>query len=309
MHDVAISFTRPLSRAWKRTGDLLWRPFDARIWFVLGFSSFLAGIAPGGPGSGLGGGGDSAPGGSRLEHLDSTWERIAASGLLLGLVVVGATVVLLLLMALLWLSSRGKFIFLDNVLHSRAAIVEPWHRFRTLGNSLFLFRAAFALATLLLVGIVFGIVALTVGVGALLEGRIQPTLGIAFLAAVLVGLIVLGLLYAAFFLEAFVVPLMHRYDLRVLAAWRRFLAILRDRPLPLLALGLAALLAFCAAAFAIVAFGLLTCCLGFLLLMLPYVSDVILLPLTTTARAYTLEFLAQFDADLLPAAVDADPAA
>jgi len=36
------------------------------------------------------------------------------------------------------LRSRGKFMFLDNVVHDRAEVSQPWQDFRRLGNSLFL---------------------------------------------------------------------------------------------------------------------------------------------------------------------------
>ena len=44
----------------------------------------------------------------------------------------------------------------------------------------------------------------------------------------------------------------------------------------------------------VVLFGCMTCCCGFLILAIPYISDVILLPLTYTYRAFGLEFLEQF---------------
>ena len=110
-------------------------------------------------------------------------------------------------------------------------------------------------------------------------------------------LVVLG--YAAFFLEAFVVPIMHRYRLGAVDAWRRFFALFRDRPLPFLVVGLAVLSAFVVFGIWALLFGFMTCCVGFLLLMAPYLSNVLLLPLTVLYRSFTLEFLAQFDDDLL----------
>jgi hypothetical protein len=50
---------------------------------------------------------------------------------------------------------------------------------------------------------------------------------------------------------------------------------------------------------AVVAAGLLTCCLGFVLLLIPYVGTVVLLPISVLYRSYTIEFLAQFDPELL----------
>ena len=42
-----ISYSKPLSSAWLRMKILLFRPFDIGLWFVLGFSAFLASLAEG----------------------------------------------------------------------------------------------------------------------------------------------------------------------------------------------------------------------------------------------------------------------
>ena len=92
---------------------------------------------------------------------------------------------------------------------------------------------------------------------------------------------------------------MHRYRLGAVDAWRRFFVLFRDRPLPFLVVGLAVLSAFVVFGIWALMFGFMTCCLGFLLLMVPYLSNVLLLPLTVLYRSFTLEFLAQFDDELL----------
>jgi hypothetical protein len=53
----------------------------------------------------------------------------------------------------------------------------------------------------------------------------------------------------------------------------------------------------------VVAAGLITCCVGFFLLIIPYVGTVVTLPVWHTLRAYRLEFLAQFgpEHNLFPA--------
>jgi len=40
--------------------------------------------------------------------------------------------------------------------------------------------------------------------------------------------------------------------------------------------------------------GLLTCCVGILLLIIPYIGTVVTLPIWYTLRAFSLEYLAQF---------------
>jgi len=40
--------------------------------------------------------------------------------------------------------------------------------------------------------------------------------------------------------------------------------------------------------------GLVTCCIGWLLLVIPYIGTVVTLPFWYTLRAFSLEFLGQF---------------
>ena len=40
---------------------------------------------------------------------------------------------------LMWIGSRGRFIFTDCIVRNRGAIAEPWREFRREGNSFFLF--------------------------------------------------------------------------------------------------------------------------------------------------------------------------
>jgi len=93
-----------------------------------------------------------------LSDVGHSFHSLLESAVVLPLIVVGVVVLLALVTLLLWVSSRGKFIFLDNLVHNRAAIVEPWRRFASLGNSLFWWRVGFAVAAVL----GFGVVALVV---------------------------------------------------------------------------------------------------------------------------------------------------
>jgi hypothetical protein len=300
---TAVALTQSISRAFHRTAGLLWRPFDARTWFVLAFAQFLASLPPGF----WGGGGGSVNGPGRDwsragERLETAWERFAVGGAMLALLAVGLTFLLVVVLALLWVGSRAKFVFLDDVVHGRAEIVEPWGRFHREGNSLFLCSIAFFFAACLLVATAVATIAISVGLGTFLRGEPLKITALAVIAGCLVGLLFVALGYAAFFLEAFVVPLMHRYRLGAAEAWRRFLGMFSARPLPFLAVGLVVIAAFVVFGISALMFGIMTCCLGFLLLMTPYLSNVLLLPLTVLYRAFTVEFLAQFDTDLLPPA-------
>jgi hypothetical protein len=295
---TADALTGSLSRAWSRTGGLLWRPFDARTWFVLAFAQFLASLPPDSWGGGVN---VSDRDWSRTgEDIETAWERIAAGGMVLALLAVGLTLLLVVIVALLWVSSRAKFVFLDDVLYGRAQIVEPWNRFRREGDSLFRCRVVLYLVACLLVAVAVVTIVSTIGLGVIFRGEPLKITALAVLAACIVGLVVVTLAYVALFLEAFVVPLMHRYRIGAMEAWRRFFGLFSTRPLPFLVVGLAIIAAFFVFAISAVMFGIMTCCIGFLLLVTPYLSNVLLLPVSVLYRAFTVEFLAKFDPDLLP---------
>jgi hypothetical protein len=138
-------------------------------------------------------------------------------------------------------------------------------------------------------------------------GGLEHVDGAAAVACVVVALALGCLLalvsaYVFFFLDAYVVPLMHRYDLGIMAAWRRFFSLAKGRWGWFLLSGLFVFVLVLAAGWVVFVTGMMTCCLGFLLLMIPYVGTVVLLPLIVTYRAFTVEFLAQVDPELLPQA-------
>lgn len=311
MNRERISVLAPLGPAIERMRTVLFRPFDLGKWLVIGFSAWLAGfnggggrvnlnIPAGGWGGGGGGGGD---GGEGLgEALQELWAQIALAGCLVFLVL-GCLLAVALAIVLLWVSARAEFIFLDNVLANRAEIVAPWKRFRRAGNSLFGFQlvliaAGVAAAAVLVGGFLLALGGLA-GFDRLEEIRGGPAIAALVVFVLLLVLLLAVLLYVSYFLQAFIVPLMHRYELDVVAAWRRFLALFRAHPGPLLLSGLLWLALGLGVGVALVAVGCLTCCLGFLLLMIPYVGSVLLLPVSVTYRAYTVELLARMEPGLL----------
>ena len=302
--------------------DILFRPFSFSKWLVVGFSAWLAGLGGcwgslgyDGPVRGWNSSSGSVSSSSEElssigELLENSWARVATAGCLT-LLVIGCIAFIVLMLALLWVTSRGKFIFLENVIHNRAQIVEPWTRLRRQGNSLFWFLLAYSGVFLVIVAVLAGFTALSVALGwfnefSSLQIAVRAVIGLAVGALFLSLMVVLA--YVGFFLNAFVVPLMYRYDLDVRAGWARFIGLFRERPVPFLLSGLFVLVLSFGVVMAVLAAGLLTCCLGFLLLMIPYVGTVLLLPIPVLYRSFTVEFLAQFDPDLLastalPAAV------
>jgi hypothetical protein len=272
---------------------ILWQPFDLSKWLVLGFSAWLAGLA-----DGAGGGGgkyvfDDGDFFSRADiHSGNELLRNAGEWIfwlpILFIVIMAVAAVLVLI---LWLSSRAKFIYLDNVITNRAEIVDPWHRFRDLGNSLFLWRLAFLVAcglVVIVLALVFIAPAATLSVSDALAGLSFAAMGFGVLILVVFGIVAA---YIGLFLEAFVIPIMYKYDLTAMEAWRSLIPWLRAKPWHFILYGLFVLaLIFCF----VLIFGLfcvLTCCI----VALPYVGTVILLPFYVLYRLFSVEFLAQFD--------------
>ncbi|MCP4662368.1 MAG: hypothetical protein GY856_43780 [bacterium] len=300
---MRISLVEPLGRGWNRMARMLFQPFDPVKWLILGFSAWLAGLASGGGGGGGGGGGrggDVDPE-DVVRGLEDAWEYLLGHPVLLSLGLFLIAFVVIFVVVLTWLSSRGMFIFLDNVVHDRARIVEPWKRFRRLGNSVFLFRLVLGLVT---IPIVLGMIVLAlVWLWAAFGGWDGPNgLSLALWIVAWTGLlfffVALGT-YISFFLEAFVVPIMYRFDLPVLVAWQYFLALLSSHFGSFILCGLFTLVLFIGVAVCVLVIGLMTCCIGLILLVLPYVGTVLMLPVLVTYRAFTVEYLAQFHPDLV----------
>ena len=110
--------------------------------------------------------------------------------------------------------------------------------------------------------------------------------------------------YVALFLEGFVVPLMYQRGITATAAWRLVGDLLRRHPAEFLLVGLLVLAAWLLVAACLFVVNLATCCLLFLLLSVPYVNALVLLPLSSVFRLYTVEFLEQFGEEyrILPVA-------
>ncbi len=288
-----------LDPAVERTRTILFRPFDLVKWLVIGFACWLARLAQFGSYSSFetkvprlpSNPQDGAAAASEIWH-----STLGALGLVAILII--AVIGLALLVLFLWLGAMGQFIFLDNVVRNRGAIVEPWNRYRREGWSLFLWRLAFA--AIVLGSVVLVLLALLSQVSwAWLEGAewIDLPFSLWFYACVLLAGAVL-LAYVDLFLNSFVVPIMYREGLTVTAAWRRFLPLLRENLGGLALYGLVILALGVGLGMLVMAVGCFTCCLGFLLLLLPYVGTVLLLPAWVFLRSYSLGVLAVLDPTL-----------
>jgi hypothetical protein len=100
--------------------------------------------------------------------------------------------------------------------------------------------------------------------------------------------------YVSLFLDNFIVPIMYRHRMTTTQAWNYFLPILRQNLVQFILYGLLILALIIGLVIGIIVVGFMTCCVGFIFLVIPYINTVVLLPVIYTFRAFSLEFLAQF---------------
>jgi hypothetical protein len=100
-------------------------------------------------------------------------------------------------------------------------------------------------------------------------------------------------------LSGFVVPIMYRNRITAMRAWSVFAGLFMSNPLQFVGYGLVVFVVKICIITGVVLVGLLTCCVGFLVLVIPYLSSVVLLPVSYAMRAFSVEFLEQFGPDYL----------
>src|SRR2546423_798858 len=139
-----ISLTLPASQAFYRVKRLLFVPFDPAKWFVIGFCAWLAGLGRSGFGGQFGFKQGFNPGAAATNI--QQWLQQGRSYVLLHLLWIIPVGVLITLVGLavwaviLWVSSRGHFMFLHCVALEKAEVRVPWLQYASQAHSLFLFR-------------------------------------------------------------------------------------------------------------------------------------------------------------------------
>ncbi|MCK4345008.1 MAG: hypothetical protein KAX05_06950 [Bacteroidales bacterium] len=292
-----ILYFEPLSRGWDRMKKALFQPFDLNKWFVVGFTAFLAGLLDG-PGGGGGGGNKKWDGFHDLDDIadfpSTAWDWLMNHPGWFSLILFGLIFFVALAILLIWLSSRGKFMFLDNVVHDKAQITKPWYQYKKQGDSLFLWRLVYGficLAAFIAMLIFFFGIILSMFHGDIAGAqKVSSIIGMVLLF--LTFILITG--YISLFLNDFVVPIMYKYNLTAIKAWNRFLPLFTQHFLYFVLYGIIIFLLIILVVICVILFGLLTCCIGFLLLIIPYIGSVVTLPISYTYRAFSLEFLEQF---------------
>jgi len=291
---MTIQFMEPLSRAWHRMTAALFRPFDIHKWFVVGFNAFLAGLMDFSNGSSGARGGKNANFGEFIHFPRTAWDWLMSHPGWAVAILFAVLVAVAVIVALTWVSSRGVFMFLESVGRDRVEIAKPWRDYRKEGDSLFVWRLVFGLITFVAFS---GLIAwFFVQGGELYDAGFDRIIPIGLI----VGLVLLGLAialvigYTVLFLKDFVAALMYKHRITAVAAWKLFLGLFRNHPFHFLAYGIIVFLLMLVFVFGVIVAGLITCCIGWVVMVIPYIGTVATLPFWYVLRAFSLEFLAQF---------------
>lgn len=281
-----ISVIAPISDAIDRCKLILFKPFDMGKWFAIGFCAWLAMLAS----QGLGGNFSSFGN----QYVSGVGEFIRNN---LTLVIIIVCLMLTLGVAIgfvcLWLSSRGRFMFLHCVALNKAEVKLPWRQYRHHGNSLFVFRLLFGLAAFISITVV-----ICVMVFPILMMRHNPDkIAIIIIAAVGIGVIlILSIAFALVgkFTREFIVPIMYLRNCSCVAAWKEFLPLLWANISKFILYLLFQIVVGMAISTIVLAASCLTCCVAACLMMIPYIGTVVLLPISVFSRSYSLYYLRQY---------------
>lgn len=290
-----ISVITPVSEAIDRCKLMLFRPFDMGKWFTIGFCAWLAMLT----GSGSGG---------NFNSIGNQYGREIGNFIQTHLILVisiAATVAIFgiaIMLILVWLSSRGRFMFLHCVAQNKAEVKIPWRQYSNQANNLFVFRLILGLIAFVSIATVI----CAAGVPIFMMRHNPSKIAIIVIAAVGVPVIVIlgmGFALVGKFTQDFVVPIMYLRNCGCLASWKEFLPLFlanMGRFVLYLLFQIVIGMAFGAIVLAAVC---LTCCI----VMIPYIGTVFLLPILVFDRSYSLYYLRQYGADFdvfLPAAIN-----
>jgi len=289
--ETRISVTSPLGPAIEWTKRMLFRPFDLGKWFVLGFCAWLAGL-----------GGFHGNYHFNNRHINGTnfrnefergrdyvmenlnWILPLAIALMILLIALGVLI--------LWVNSRGKFLFLHCVALDKAEVVEPWRKFARQANSLFGFRLVLGLTGMALTLPLLAIAG--VSFFRMLLHDAWDTNGILRASGVVLLAFLIGTVLSVIqkITMDFVVPIMFLRGKRCWDTWSGFSTLLRSHIGKFLLYLLFQIVIAIGAI--IVAVVLVTCCIAGCVLALPYLGTVLLLPVLVFKRSYSLLYLAQY---------------
>lgn len=288
-----ISVLVPLGQALEHVGRILFRPFQLEKWLSIGFCAWLAHLGQQGFHGTFGGG----------QHHGNAdvqgWMQRARDYLLnnltwiIPLAAAVALVGLALWVVLLWVSSRGKFMFLQCVARNSAEVIAPWHNFAREAASVFWFRLALVgigITSFLVLGFGAGLCVWNIAHHGAGVGNI---LGLAIFGLVLIIILVVVAVVAKLTTD-FVVPMVFAHGGTCPAAWEVLRGLIGANPGAFVLYLLFQFVLSVAIGGGVLALVLVTCCVAGCLLAIPYLGTVLFLPVLAFERAYSIFYLRQY---------------
>jgi hypothetical protein len=291
-----VSVTSPISPAIDHVKRLLFRPFEAGKWFVIGFCAWLAHLGEGGFGGNYNFGSWNGRGNrSGREQFERVKDYLLDNLHWIVPLVIGVVLIALALFVLFtWLSSRGRFMFLHCVALEKAEVAVPWRKFAREANSLFLFRLALGLIAVVPILLLSGLIGMTVfRMVARDEASVGGVLGAIALGLALAAVgIVFGVI--AKFTTDFAVPIMFLRGCKCMEGWKELIGLLSANVGRFILYLLFQIVLAMAVGAIVLIVVIATCCLAGCLLAIPYLGTVVLLPILIFDRSYSLYYLAQY---------------
>ena len=219
---MAMNVGGAITPTMNHTERVLFRPFALRKWLGLGLVSMLAELGGGGGGGGGGGNFPSSdsPSAAEMSRMMVGWivEHVV-------LIVIGCVLLFAVGLALMWLGSVFRFVYLNQITRDPYAIREPFGRFTGLGTSYFLWQLAFGLAMLIILAVLIG--APLLAAFARFHGDFGPAQTLAIIWAVLAGIaILIASAVVDVFARDFVVTAMFVRGVKVIEGWRIVMPII-----------------------------------------------------------------------------------
>jgi hypothetical protein len=287
-----VEVLAPFNQALELTKQILFRPFDIEKWLVIAFAAFLAGWINSG-------GGTFNPLGFRNWNTHGplptfqyrSWNFDQHQGPVFLMILITSIVLGLALVVLwLWITSRGRFIFIDCLARNRAAIVAPWREFRREGNSYFLFL----IVVIIVSCAVLAVLAVLVIVPVWWSNRHYHSPGLALFVSVPLALFGWFVFAVALNVVTYLMPpVMYVRRCSAFEAVRAVSNLILENAAPFILYVLFTIVLWIGWAVAGCLVTCATCCLA----AIPYIGTALVLPVPVLFRSYSLLFLRQFGPD------------
>jgi len=279
-----------LSVAYRKSGRLmestLFRPFSLSRWLKLGFLSLLEQLPLAGIifFSNLG---------VLVPHMRLVQEHAVLLPSLIFLLPILTLFGLCFQLLFFYLSSRAAFAYLQMPLRGEYSVWNALLPFGRPGASYFFWQAGFWILGSLSCALLLGIPMLFLSSSwSVVAWAGSGALGLF----AMVFLLVLG--FIALLTRDFVVPLMWANGLTVLKGWDALLGLLGRHPLHFVLFYLARLAIGLLATLGLLTMGFFTCCLFFLVILIPGIGQAVLQPVFLFFRFFPLAVLEELEPEL-----------